>query len=375
MKTWNLIAWTLAVMGIGLAAMAATGAPATGDRATGPLPAATQPTLALLGKFTAPDVPAIGPSEKPTTLRAVTQPSTMPTWPGDGLAEHPFLYGGEGYNAIDLVKDGKIVWTYQTGGGWEIDDCWMLSNGNVLYTRMQYAEEITPDKRVVWHFDSPPGTQSHSVQPIGLDHVLLVNNGLPAPMMMMFNTTTGKVEWQHALDTISTTDAKTVHGQIRNARMTAAGTFLIPYMELNKVVEYDKDWNPIVTVQAYQPWAALRVPNGDILISGNGEGWVREVDRTGRTVWEVTANELPGITLHTVQGISRLANGDTIISSNGLGGGKPTTQAIQTSVQMVEVTPKKKVVWVIQDWQHLGFGSWIQLLDEPGIPENGEVLR
>jgi hypothetical protein len=76
-----------------------------------------------------------------------------------------------------------------------------------------------------------------------------------------------------------------------------------------------------------------------------------------------------------VQGISRLANGDTIISSNGLGSNKPTTQAIRTSVQMVEVTPDKKVVWVIQDWEHLGFGSWIQLLDEPGIPENGEVLR
>jgi hypothetical protein len=30
---------------------------------------------------------------------------------------------------------------------------------------------------------------------------------------------------------------------------------------------------------------------------------------------------------------------------------------------------------VIQDWQHLGLGSWIQVLDEPGIPEKGEVLR
>jgi len=364
-KTRNLFICIVLVRAIGLAAGTAQGAPGDSD---------SHPMLAVLDKFTAPGVPTIGPSEKPTTLNPIKQPATMPSWPGNGLAEHPFLYGGEGYNTIDLIKDGKIVWTYQTGGGWEIDDAWMLSNGNVLYTRMQYAEEITPDKKVVWHWDSPPGTQSHSVQPIGLDHVLLVNNGLPAPMMMMFNTTTGKVEWQHALDTISTTDAKTVHGQIRNARMTSAGTFLIPYLELNKVVEYDKDWNAILTIQAYQPWSALRVPNGDILIAGNGEGWVREVDRTGKTVWEVTANELPGITLHFVQGISRLANGDTIISSNGMGSGR-NVENIRTSVQMVEVTPKKKIVWVIQDWEHLGFGSWIQVLDEPGIPENGDVLR
>jgi outer membrane protein assembly factor BamB len=192
--------------------------------------------------------------------------------------------------------------------------------------------------------------------------------------MMMFNIKTGKVEWEHALETISTTDKNTVHGQIRNARMTAAGTFLIPYLELGKVVEYDQDWKRIFTVEARHAWAALRLRNGNILISGNDAGWVREVDRTGKTVWEVTKNQLPGITLHTVQGLTRLANGDTIISSNGTGG-KADPDALKTSVQMVEVTPDYKVVWVIQDWERLGFGSWIQVLDEPGIPERGEVLR
>jgi hypothetical protein len=118
MKTLYRVSWSCAVVGMGIAAMSVAG-----DPATQPVPAASQPMLAVLSKFTAPDVPAIGPSEKPTALHAGTQPSAMPTWPGNGLAEHPFLYGGEGYNAIDLVKDGKIVWTYQTGGGWEIDDC------------------------------------------------------------------------------------------------------------------------------------------------------------------------------------------------------------------------------------------------------------
>jgi hypothetical protein len=364
MKIQNWIACA-ATLGIGILA--------TMRAVSDPTPNA-HPLLAVLDKFTAPGVPALGPGETPSPLKPIKEPPGMPVWPGKGLAQHPFIYGGEGYNAITMFKDGKIVWTYQTSGGWEIDDAWVLSNGNVLFTRMQYVEEVTPDKKVVWRWDCPPGTQCHSVQPIGLDHALIVNNGLPSPVMMMFNTTTGKIEWQHALDTISTTDAKTVHAQIRNARLTSAGTFLIPYLELGKVVEYDKNWKPILSVDAKAPWSALRVPNGDILISGNGAGWVREVDRTGKTVWEVTKNKLPGIILHTVQGIARLANGDTIISSNGTGGtGEPLD--LKSAVQMVEVTPDYKVVWVIQDWEHLGFGSWIQLLDEPGIPENGEVLR
>jgi hypothetical protein len=104
MKTWIIAACTLVGMGFGILLMAAT---------TDPAP---QPMLGVLDKFTAPGVPTLGPSEKPTTLKAIKEPATMPVWPGNGLAEHPFLYGGEGYNAIDLVRDGKVVWSYQTGG-------------------------------------------------------------------------------------------------------------------------------------------------------------------------------------------------------------------------------------------------------------------
>ena len=55
----------------------------------------------------------------------------------------------------------------------------MLSNGNILFTRMQYVAEITPDKKVVWRYDChvPHGTnhtEIHTCQPIGLDKVMFV---------------------------------------------------------------------------------------------------------------------------------------------------------------------------------------------------------
>jgi hypothetical protein len=336
-----------------------------------PAMAQTVPLLKQLDKFTVRGGPGLGPSETATLPFTYSPPKDAPVWPGKGMTQHPFLYGGEGYNVLSLVKDGKVVWNYGTGPGNEIDDCWMLSNGNIVFTRMQYAEEIRPNKSVVWHYDAPPGTEIHSLQPVGLGKVLIVQNTLPAPLMMMINVRTKKVEWQHALETLSTTDQKTVHAQVRNVRMTAQGTFLVPYLELNKVVEYDKDWKEILSIPSKEPWAALRVPSGNILVAGNGAGWVREFDRSGAIVWEVTKNQLPGITLRGVQGLSRLANGNTIISSNAPADAKSDP----TAVQMVEVTPDYKVVWVLQDWLHLGPASWIQLLDEPGIPEKGEVLR
>ena len=47
------------------------------------------------------------------------------------------------------------------------------------------------------------------------------------------------------------------------------------------------------------------------------------------------------------------------------------------SVQVLEVTPEKKVVWAMSEWKNpdLGPASSIQLLDEPGVAENGDLQR
>ena len=115
-------------------------------------PAAT-PALDALSRFTAPDVPASGAAEQPVdpfkvTLKPDFNPATLP---GKGLAQHPMLYVGESFNKMFVINDGNILWTYSTGKGGEYDDAWLMSNGNILFSRMGYAEEITPQKKVVWH--------------------------------------------------------------------------------------------------------------------------------------------------------------------------------------------------------------------------------
>jgi hypothetical protein len=154
--------------------------------------------------------------------------------------------------------------------------------------------------------------------------------------------------------------------------MTRAGTFLVAHMDLGKVVEYSADGKEIWSVAAPSAWAAVRLKNGNTLISGNEQGYVREVNRRGETVWEMNKNDLPGIPLYTVQEVDRLANGNTLI--NNWGGSLPT-EDWPKAVQLIEVTPGKKVVWALRDWKTLGPASSTQLLDEPGVPENGELQR
>jgi hypothetical protein len=283
------------------------------------------------------------------------------------------LYAGEGYNTIFLVNHGKVGWTWSAGRGGEIDDIWMLTNGHILFTRQLQVEEVTPQKEVVWHYDAPAGTEIHTCQPIGLDKVLLVQNGLP-PKLMLIDKKTGKVEMEHALPAESLTDPKTVHPQFRRMRMTAKGTYLAPFLMMNKVVEYDKNFKPIWTYEISSPWAAVRLHNGNTLIVDEHDRLVREVNPKSERVWEFKQADLPpDIVLHNIQTAERLANGNTVIFSS-TGGTKLEDRP--NIIQALEVTKDKKLVWVLQDWKNLGPATTAQFLDEPGVPERpGDLQR
>ncbi len=94
----------------------------------------------------------------------------------------------------------------------------------------------------------------------------------------------------------------------------------------------------------------------------------------GETVWEFRQTELPaGIEFHNIQTADRLANGNTVIFSSTGGTKREDRPGI---IQAVEVTPDKRVVWVLQDWKNLGPATTAQFLDEPGIPERpGDLQR
>lgn len=140
------------------------------------LAATRVPLLSIVARFTAPGVPALGSDEHPVD-RTRPYPTSVVMRPGCGVAQHPMVYAGEGYNNILLVNEGKVIWNYFTGLHGEFDDVWMLSNGYILFTRQFQIEEVTPEKKIIWHYDAPPGTEIHSCQPIDLNKVLLAQNG------------------------------------------------------------------------------------------------------------------------------------------------------------------------------------------------------
>lgn len=305
--------------------------------------------------------------------------------PGKGLSQHPFLYAGEWdirenhLQTIHVVRDGKVVWSYgipikdaAKDEIQELGDAFMLANGNILFSRKVGASEITPDKKIVWNYEAPPKAEIHTTQPIGKDRVMIMQNGNPAKIMII-NKVTGKTEKELI---IPTEHPQSPHGQFRHVRMTKAGTFLVPHMA-GRVVEYDSDGKEIWSYNTPSPWAAVRLKNGNTLISGDGSGYVREVNTKGETVWEFTQQDSPDLKIFNVQEVTRLANGNTIIC-NWCPGRLKDPKEWPGSVQVFEVTPDKKIVWALSSWQapnDLGPASSIQLLDELGVVENGDLQR
>ena len=299
-----------------------------------------------------------------------TEPAAKPiapaVLPGKGLAQHDFFYAGEARTRdMYIVRAGQVAWSYNdpTGKG-EISDAVLLSNGNILFAHQFGVTLITPDKKVLWNYDAPTNCEIHTAQPIGTNHVIFIQNG-PMPRLCVVNLATGIMERKFPL---SVGNPKSTHGQFRHARLTDAGTYLVAHMDEGKVVEYDEIGMQVWSADAPGVWSAVRLKNGNTLACGKG---VREINPKGETVWEFTAADVPEYKFDSLQIATRLPNGNTLIN-NWVNQWNGKINPDTAPVQALEITPDKKVVWALRSWTdpNLGPSTTIQLLDEPGVPEN-----
>ena len=281
--------------------------------------------------------------------------------PGKGLNQFDFFYAGEAkWRNMYIVRDGKVAWSYiDTVGKGEISDAIVMRNGNVLFAHQFGVTLINRDKKILWKYNVPEGFETHTAQPIGKEHLIFVQNGNPAKVFVM-NIKTDKVVNEFVLPFKSGT-----HGQIRHARLSAAGTLLVAHMDLGKVNEYDVNGKLLSSLDVPSVWSALQLKNGNLLVASN-QNFVREITRTGRVVWDYPLADIPGYKLTNPQLALRLPNGNTLIN-NWFNQWSSTLDRNNAPVQAIEVTPDKKIVWALRAWSapNLGPSTTIQLLNDP----------
>ncbi len=255
------------------------------------------------------------------------------------------LVGDYSTRLLALVNEqGDIDWKQPIR---QIHDASRLPNGNVLFQRSWTdIVEIDSEGATVWKYDAAnqhgntgKKVEVHAFQRLANGDTMIVESGSGRIIEVDAQGTLKK-------EIVLTLNHKNFHTDTRLARKLENGNYLVAH-EGDKVVrEYNAQgtvvWDYLVGTKVY---SAQRLADGNTLI-GAGDGHrVVEVDQSGKTVWSVEEQDLPGITLAWVTMVERLPDGNTFIVNCHAGPENP---------QLLEVTSAKKVVWSFRDFKRFG---------------------
>lgn len=274
---------------------------------------------------------------------------------------HRFLGADKGH--VSLVSaDGQVEWQAACWGG--AHDLTLLPNGNILFPVSSHEiVEMTPDKQIVWRFDSKPEAPYDG--PIEVHAFQRLENGLTmiaesGNRRIIEVDAHGKIQKKIAL----VVDHPHPHRDTRMARKLPNGNYLVCHEADATVREYDGTgkvvWSHTLDLagrpraEGHGPeghgtevYGAIRLPSGNTLIAAGNGNRVYEITAAGKTVWSIEQTELPGITLAWVTTLHALPNGNIIIGNCHAGAENP---------QLIEVTRNKQVVWQMKNFDVFGNG-------------------
>jgi len=284
------------------------------------------------------------------------------TWSGLRAA-HPFLCTDSAGGKVALVSaEGKIEWEYACT---HPQDCWVLANGNFLFCHQGGAIEMNRAHQIVWEYKAPAKSEVHACQPLSEGRVLVVECGTSRIIEV---DREGKIAKEIKLP--PPPETVKLHDQYRGVRKTLAGHYLVCRKGEHRIDELDTEGKLLRSIAVPgDVHEAVLLPDGHLLVDCGDGHRIVELDTKEKVVWEIGENELPGNPLRLVAGCQRLPNGNTIFC-NYLGHGHLGEQP-----HFFEVTRDKQVVWTFADHEHFKTVNQIQVLDVPGDPTQGEILR
>lgn len=273
-----------------------------------------------------------------------------------GEGTHTYLISFHKPAAVVIADEsGKVLWQANEKIA-HPQECSVTASGDILCSETTGAVAVGLDQQVKWRFKNPEGTENPVAYPIGPDRFLIAVEG---PTQLREINSAGEVLKEIQLSTT----AKKVHGQIRGARKTSDGTYLVSFYGEGAYREYN-DKGEVVRDFGAIPKAigAIRLPNGNTMICNGTK--VQELDRADQVVWEFDADAglgakaLPG-------GIACLKNGNVLMKFY---------TASKKMPAIMEVSRDKKVVRKISVPGFARAGNF-QVLDAAFKPAMDVLVR
>ncbi len=262
-----------------------------------------------------------------------------------------------------IGEDGTARWEYRGG----TRDGFVLPNGNALLSWSDRVEEVTPAKQVVFSYTrNPENSEIGTVQRLYNGNTLVTELG-KRPRLLEVDARGAIVH-----ETTLQPETDNAHMQTRMARQLKNGNYLVPHLLAFAVKEYTPDGKVVATLRTdlaelggrpaeNWPFTAIRLDNGNTLVSLTHGNKVVEFTQTGAIAWKVTNDDVGGL-FKDPCGSQRLANGNTVVGSH----------AANQGISMVELNRDRKIVWTSDHPLAAGVHHF-QILttngrQEPGVP-------
>ncbi len=252
---------------------------------------------------------------------------------------------------VEVSAEGSILWEHPMPGLAVMFQ--ELKNGNVIYAyggSPTGVQEVDRDHKVVWNYTAKcEQVLGFSRLPNG--NILLGEQG-PCQAVEVNR----KGEEVHV--TPLTTSEKPAHRQLRSLHKLANGNILSCHEADATVREVDPSgkvvWEYPDVLNVFE---AVRLKNGNTLIGCGIQARIIEVTKDKKVVWEFGAKDAPELGLNWICGIQILKNGNLVVGNflrgkEGMG------------VHAFEVTRSKHVVWTFADYKMAQLVTMAHVLDE-----------
>lgn len=260
---------------------------------------------------------------------------------------------------IILNQQGEITWQHQ---GDNTTDCWMLKNGNVLFTDNAVKEVDPKTSKEVFSYQSPvkKGGGVFGCQPLPDGKILIGENSTGKILEI---TRDGKITFELQLPLY----VPGSHHNLRMVRKLENGNYLVCHSGKHLVREYTPNGNVVFEAKVNNiAFSAIRLDNGNTLVGHINA--ITEFSPKGSAVWSFARDEIDDLEISTLCGLHQQANGNIAVgvySAYKKGG----------QVGLFEITRDKKTVWKYSHPQGDRHMMSLQILTPDGKIQPGKTLR
>jgi hypothetical protein len=277
---------------------------------------------------------------------------------------HSIFIAGPDFTGI-LGENGEVVWDSGKPGA---RDGYVLPDGHVLICWSDEVKEYDLNKQVIFTFKkSAPENELGTAVRLDNGRTMITESGRQ-PRLLEVDAS------GHILVSVPLQpETDNIHMQTRMARKLPNGNYLVPHLLAFAVKEYKTDGTVVKEFNTdleelggraaeNWPFTAIRLNNGNTLVTLTHGNKIVELDQKGKVVWKLSNQDFPEQPFADPCGAQRLPNGNTMIASYG------STKGIK----LFEVDKKNRMVWTYSGPYRV---HHFQVLSTNGKKLNGQPLK